>query len=97
VRVAGLIAELVGGGGVDTRLPSQENGEAQEDAHPNKAQVLAASDFLENRNHSYNQQKNKSKGKTQIAKGKSKNPRMTYLHCRIPCWGFTICLLRFAF
>ena len=45
--MAGPIAELVRGGGIDPRLPTQENGEAQEDANSDEAELLKIkTDFL---------------------------------------------------
>ena len=41
--------------------------------------------------------KNKSKGKTQIAKGKSKTPETTSSDDRSPCCGFAFCVLPFDF
>jgi hypothetical protein len=77
VRVASLIAELVRGGGIDPRLPPQENGEAQEDANSNEAEIPATENFLETGNHAsvLTTRKRKSKGKARNAKGKSKVER----------------------
>ena len=75
--MAGPIAELVRGGGIDTRFPSQENGEAEEDANSDEAEIPATKNYPETGNHASvpTTRKRKSKGKAQNAKGKSKVER----------------------
>jgi hypothetical protein len=72
--VAGPIAELVRGGGIDPRFPSQENGETEEDANSDEAEIPAIRNYVETGSHAsaLTTRKRKSKGKSQIAKGKSK-------------------------